>query len=287
MTQCKYTSELLQASGLFTSDTKYKIPGTPLPLHCKLLLQDSALLANPEYYRSMVEKLNFLTNTRSDLSYAVQTLSQFMQQPCDSHLAALQHLLCYVHSTASQGLLLQGADQLTLKVYSDSDWAACPSTSRSVAGYVVTLGDAPISWKSKKQSTVSRSSAKAEYRAMAQASAEVRWLIRLLAELNATPTLPVTLFCDNTSAMHIVKNPVFHERTKHINIDCHFTREKLLQSLLTLLHVPTIEQVADILTRFFPLYNILTSCPCLACFFLLQQLKLARGCWSHQEVRKS
>ena len=101
-------------------------------------------------------------------------------------------------------------DRLTLTAYSDSDWAACPNTRRSVTGYVLLLGKSPVSWKSKKQSTLSKSSSEAEYRAMASASSETTWLVRLFTELGITDLKPVTLYCDNQSAIHIGKNPVFH-----------------------------------------------------------------------------
>lgn len=251
LTQKKFTTELLADSGLvFSSDIKH--PLTPLPLNTKLLQNQGPPLPNPEYYRSLVGKLNFLTNTRPDLSYTVQTLSQFMHSPCESHLAALQHTIRYVHGSVGKGIIIHGRSQLTLTAFSDSDWAACPSTRRSVTGYLVSLGGSPITWKSKKQSTVSRSSVEAEYRAMAQASAEVTWIVRVLHELGIHNLTPVTLFCDNISAIHIAKNPVFHERTKHIDIDCHFTGEKVLEGLLQLAHLPTTEQVADILTKVLP-----------------------------------
>ena len=106
-----------------------------------------------------------------------------------------------------------------------------------------------MSWKSKKQSTLSKSSSEAEYRAMASASSETTWLVRLLTELAVTTLQPVTLYCDNQSAIHIGKNPMFHERTKHIEIDCHFTREKVLEGLIQLTYTPSADQLADIMTK--------------------------------------
>jgi len=117
---------------------------------------------------------------------------------------------------------------------------------------LVLLGSSPLSWKSKKQSTVSRSSSEAEYRAMAQAASEITWLVRLLEELGVSKLTPVQLNCDNQSALHIARNLVFHERTKHIEIDCHFTRDKVLEGLLQLHYLPTSSQLADILTKVLP-----------------------------------
>ncbi|GAA0185380.1 hypothetical protein LIER_32668 [Lithospermum erythrorhizon] len=112
-----------------------------------------------------------------------------------------------------------------------------------------------------KQSTISRSSAEAEYRAMAQAVVEVTWVVRLLIELGMQNLTPVELYCDNQSALHIARNPVFHEHTKHIDIDCHFTHDKVLEGLLQMVHLPTTEQIADILTKILPSlqYNYLLS----------------------------
>ena len=248
LSQRKFTTDLLKDSGLNCS----RHASTPLPLNCKLDPNQGDLLLDPTYYRAMVGKINFLTHTRPDLSFTAQTLSQFMQKPRTSHLQALQHTLRYIQGTIGQGIILKATDQLFLKAYSDSDWAACPFSRRSVTGYLIHFGSAPISWKSKKQCTVSKSSSEAEYRAMSQAAAEITWLVRLLEELGVQTLKPVTLYCDNQSAIHIGKNPVFHERTKHIEIDCHFTRDKVMEGLIQLSFTPTDQQIADVLTKILP-----------------------------------
>jgi len=272
LTQRKYTQDLLKASGFLNA----KPTATPLPLNCKLTPASGVPLPDPTVYRTYIGKLNFLTNTRPDISFAVQTLSQFMQSPTSSHMSALEHLLRYISGTSGQGLLLRGSDSLNLHAYSDSDWASCPVSRRSVTGYVLLLDKSPISWKSKKQSTVARSSAEAEYRAMAHAAAEVTWLVSLLKELGVSHPQPVTLHCDSQSAIHIARNPVFHERTKHIEVDCHFTRDKVMEGLLQLSYLPTQSQIADVLTKILP---------CNQHWFLLNKLgmlpqhpKLAGGC---------
>lgn len=253
LSQRKFTKELLHESGI----TDFKHVVTPLPVHLKLQNTNFPLFSNPTLYRSLVGKLNFLTHTRPDLSYSVQTLSQYMQHPTEQRFAALTHTLHYVASTAGQGILLKLSLQLNLQAFSDSDWAACIDTSRSITGYVLMLGNSPISWKSKKQSIVSKSSSEAEYRALSSTASEITWLVRLLTELGVTNLQPVTLFCDNQSAIHIAHNPVQHERTKHIVIDCHFTREKVLAGLLQLTYIPTKQQLADLFTKYLPSTQLL------------------------------
>lgn len=157
LTQKKFTIELL-------NDAKFPLHSsivTPLPLQLKLNHEDGIPLDNPSLFRKVVGKLNFLTNTRPDLCFAVQTLSQFMQAPRSPHLDALCHTLKYVSSTSGQGIFLKGYVRPMLTAYSDSDWASCPTTRRSITCFIVFLGNSPVSWKSKKQTTVSQSSAEA------------------------------------------------------------------------------------------------------------------------------
>ncbi|XP_021852688.2 uncharacterized mitochondrial protein AtMg00810-like [Spinacia oleracea] len=169
LTQSKFTRELLADCAMDVS----KPAKTPLPAKLKLTSLEDEPFTDPNQFRCLVGKLNFLTHTRPDLSFAVQTLSQSMQSPKLSHQKALHHLLRYVAHTAGQGISIQPSSSLTLQAYCDSDWAACPDTRRSVTGYVMLLGNSPISWKSKKQTTISRSSSEAEYRAMGAAASEI------------------------------------------------------------------------------------------------------------------
>ena len=132
-------------------------------------------------YRSLASALQYLTFTRPDIAYVVQQVCLYMNDPRESHLAALKRILRYIRGTLHLGLLIRPSVPSDLVVYSDADWAGCPDTRRSTSGYAVFLGDNLVSWSSKRQNTVSRSSAQAEYRAIANAVAEVSWLRQLLA----------------------------------------------------------------------------------------------------------
>lgn len=136
-----------------------------------------------------------------------------------------------------------------LKAFSDSDWAGCPDTRRSVTGFCVFLGDSLISWKAKKQCTVSLSSSKAEYRALFSTSWEIQWLHFLLRDLHVPSSGPTALFCDNKSALQIAANQIFHKRTKHIESDCHLVREKVKLGVVKLLPCTSKDQLADIFTK--------------------------------------
>lgn len=133
--------------------------------------------------------------------------------------------------------------------YCDADWAGDVTDRRSTTGYCMFVGGNLVTWKSKKQSVVSRSSAEAEYRAMAAATSEIVWLKALLEEMGFPTIAPILLHCDNQAALHIAANPVFHERTKHIEVDCHFVREKLENKTISTSYVRSEDQLADIFTK--------------------------------------
>lgn len=172
-----------------------------------------------------------------------------MKEPLQAHWEAAMRVLRYLKSSPGQGIILPKENNLELVGFCDSDWAACPLTRRSTSGYLMKLGEAPISWKTKKQVTVSRSSSEAEYRAMAHATSEIIWLRNLLSCLQVQCDSPTLLHCDNQAALHLAANPVYHERTKHIEVDCHFIREHIQSKAISTAYIPTKQQQADIFTK--------------------------------------
>ncbi|XP_019255434.1 PREDICTED: uncharacterized protein LOC109234046 [Nicotiana attenuata] len=205
---------------------------SPLELNHKLHVNVGDLLPQPDKFRSLVGKLLFLTHTRPDICFGVQHLSQFLKAPRVPHMHAALHMLRYLKGTLDLGLFYSSSRNFSVQAYSDNDWAACPDTRRSVTGFCIFLGDSLIGWKSKKQLVVSLSSAEAEYRALRKVVVELTWLSRLLHDISMPIVSPISVFCDNATAIHIAKNLVFHERTKHIEVDCHFIRTKLYEGLI-------------------------------------------------------
>ena len=165
--------------------------------------------------------LNYLTITRLDISFAVQQVSQFMHTPCHFHLAVVRRIIKYLCGTPRRGLFFLIGSPLRLVAYSDADWAECPDTRRSVSGWCMFLGDSLISLKSKKRARVSKSSMESEYHAMPAAYSEIVWLREILSELGFSQPDPTPLYTNNISAIQIAANPVYHEHTKHIEVDCH------------------------------------------------------------------
>lgn len=159
-------------------------------------------------------------------------------------------MLRYLKGSSRSSLFFSSSKiQLVLKAFSDSDWAGCPDTRRSITGYCMFYGESLISWKVKKQTTVSHSSTEAEYRALASITCEIQWLHFLMTDLHQPVSRPTSLYCDNASALQLAANPVFHERTKHIEIDCHLIREKTTQGVIKLLPCSSKDQLADIFTK--------------------------------------
>ncbi|KAK8923585.1 hypothetical protein KSP39_PZI019845 [Platanthera zijinensis] len=252
LSQRKYCLDLLHDVGY----SGCKPVNTPMDVNHKLCAQASdsdTLLENPEYYRRLVWKLIYLTVTRPDISFAVGLISRYMHSPRSSHLQAVERILRYLKTAPGQRLVFKTSSSIpTLVAYSDADYAGSLDDRRSTSGFCTYFGGHLITWRSKKQVVVARSSAEAEYRAMASVVSELTWIESLLANLDVRLSSPALLLCDIQAAIHIAKNPVFHERTKHIEVDCHFIREKVHVKKIELKHVPGTEQVADVLTKALP-----------------------------------
>jgi hypothetical protein len=199
-----------------------------------------------------------------------------MHQPTDIHWQSCKRLLRYLRATATQGLLLSVHSDLQLQCYSDSDWAGCPDDRRSTGGYLIYLGNNLVSWSSKKQPTVARSSTESEYKALANTTAEVMWLRVLFQELHCSWSQPATIWCDNLSALYLASNPVFHARTKHVEVDYHFLRDQLKLRIIQIRFIKSSDQIADILTKPLGQHTFLqhTSKLCLAS----SPTQLAGGC---------
>ncbi|KAL0409413.1 UNVERIFIED_CONTAM: Retrovirus-related Pol polyprotein from transposon RE1 [Sesamum radiatum] len=178
ISQRKYITDIITDTGL----TEAKPILTPLPKGVKLSAEIGALLTDPKRYRRLIGRLLYLGFTRPDVSFAVQQLSQFLHHPTDQHWAAALHVVRYLKGTASIGLFFPASPSFQLMAYAGADWGSCVDSRRSVTGYYVFLGSSLISWKTKKQNTVSRSSAEAEYHAMAAAVCELQWITYLLQD---------------------------------------------------------------------------------------------------------
>jgi hypothetical protein len=210
---------------------------------------DGTPLQDATLYRSTVGALQYATVTRPDLQFVVNKVSQFMANPTDVHWKVVKRILRYIAGTLHHGIQLQLSTYLRLNAYSDSDWAGCPDDRRSTSGYDIFLGPNLVSWSSKKQSTVSRSSTEAEYRALAHATTELSWLQSLLHELGQVPTAKLVLWCDNLGATFMAANPVIQVRTKHIELDIHFIRDKVATRDLHIQFLCSANQIANIFTK--------------------------------------
>ncbi|GJZ30303.1 putative RNA-directed DNA polymerase [Tanacetum coccineum] len=249
LTQRKYCLELLHDFGLLGC----KPVMTPLPENIVLAHKESEndkFLVNFANYQRLVGKLIYLTLTRPDISYVVHCLSQHMHSPLKSHLDIAMRVLKYLKLAPGYGIQFSKRNSVfDINAFFDSDWAKCPVTRRSVSGYCVFVNGCLVSWKSKKQSTLSRSSAEAKYRSMASVTCEIMWIVKIMKDLNVDNMIPANLYCDNKSAIQIAANPVMHEKTKHFDLDVHLVRKKVSFGLIKTVKVDSRKNVADVLTK--------------------------------------
>ena len=248
ITQAKYTSELLSRAGLTDSKTVDIL----VELNAHLTPTEGKPLSNPFLYKML--------GWQPSLSYCHSSKHFLCCSPGESvSVCSMIDSLCYcsVHSSILKGhspswpFLLCSVSSCSPCI-SDADWARDPTDRKSTTSYCFLLGSSLISWRSKKQTHVARSSTEAEYRALADTTSELFWLRWLLKDLGVSTSSTTPLYCDNQSVIHIAHNDVFHERTKHIEIDCHFIRYHLVYGALKLISVSSKDQLVDIFTKSHP-----------------------------------
>ncbi|GKB64405.1 putative reverse transcriptase domain-containing protein [Tanacetum coccineum] len=264
LSQKKYILELLQSAGLSNCNPV----SSPMVTSSSLSLDDSTAFSNPVKYRQVVGSLQYVTLSRPDIAFAVNKVCQYMHAPTENHWSAVKRILRYLHGTVEHGMLIRrssgstlqaftdvlwkGNPDTSLEAFSDADWAGDSDDRRSTGGFAIYLGSNLISWTARKQRTVSRSSTEAEYKALADTVAELTWLQALLHELGIRSSSTPILWCDNLGATYLSANPIFRARTKHVEIDYHFVREKVAQGDLRVQHISTHDQIADIFTKPLP-----------------------------------
>ncbi|GJX45427.1 protein kinase, ATP binding site-containing protein [Tanacetum coccineum] len=236
-----------------SNDTKIPMdPGT------KLVKAEDGNTVDATYYRSLIGSLRYLLHTRPDLSYSVGLLSRFMQDPKDHHLKAVKQVIRYIKGTKEHGIIYKKEGGCKITGYSDSSYGINTDQGKGTTGIVFYFGESPITWCTQKQPTVALSSCESEFMAATGAACQALWLKRLLSELTGWEEKRITLKVDNVSAIALVRNPVFHGRSKHIDIRYHFIRECVENGHINVEHVRGELQRADILTKALPRLKFVT-----------------------------
>ena len=224
---------------------------SPMVEGCKLTKSGYEPFPDPTLYRSIVGALQYATITRPEISFSVNKVCQYMWDPSELHWAEVKRILRYLAGTINFGLKFHPpftGPPFELHAFCDADWASDPDDRRSTSGAAIFFGSNLVSWWSKKQSVVARSSTEVEYRSLALTTAEVTWIKYLLSELHIPHHSPV-IFSDNLSTVALAHNPVMHSCTKHMELDLFFVREKVKDKQLQVSHVAAIDQKADFLTK--------------------------------------
>ncbi|GAU40747.1 hypothetical protein TSUD_14320 [Trifolium subterraneum] len=223
LSQRKYITDLLHKSGMANT----KPAPTPLLASVQLLKDSGNLLPSPTEYRTLVGSNQYLSLTRPDIAFNTNKLAQFMQNPRMGHWSALKRVLRYLAGSCDKGVFISATAPLTFHAYSNADWAGDNDDYVSTTGYLLYLDNTPISWSSRKQRSVARSSTEAEYKALADTASELLWVLSLFTELGHMPTANPVIYCDNLGATNLSANLVFHSRMKHIALAYHFVREQV------------------------------------------------------------
>ncbi|KAF5477766.1 hypothetical protein F2P56_004381 [Juglans regia] len=232
--QLKYITKLLETTRMVGA----KPAKTPIPAGTKQSQHDGDHLDNATEYRHLVGALQYCVLTRPDIAFSVNQLFQFMHNPTTIHWAAAKRVLRYLKCTIQQDLCFS-TGSLQLNAYTDSNWAGNPNDRRSTTGYAIFLGPCLISWTIKKQPVMSKSKTKVEYRSLALATSELFLLRMLFQDLHIPLTSTPTMWCDNIGAISLASNLAFHALTKHVEVDYHFIRDKVVQNDIIINYLPT------------------------------------------------
>jgi hypothetical protein len=215
----------------------------------KLLGDTSSKTVDVTLYRQMIESVMYLTNTRPDICFAVNTLSQYMVESIHVHLIAAKHVLRYLKGAIDYGLRYSSDQEISLHGYVDSYWVGSVADRKSTFECCFSLGSVVIAWFSRKQTSVALSTAEAEYIAACSASKEAVWLRKFLPGLFDLELEATCILCDNQNCMKLSENPVFHDKSKHIEIKYHYVRDMVQKGVVRLQYIATDEQVANVLTK--------------------------------------
>lgn len=245
MCQRKYVLDLLAETGMLDG----KPVDTPIETNHKLGMFPNQVPTNKERYQRLVGKLIYLSHTRPDIAYAVSVVSRFMQTPSEDHMNAVYRILRYFKFSPGKGLFFGRNQDHQVCGYTDVDWGGDLTDGKSTSGYFTFVGGNLVTWHSKKQKVVSRSSVEAKFRGMVHGICDLLWIKRILKDLGIGIKLPMKLYCDNESAVKISNNPVQHDRIKHVEIDRHFIKDHLEKRTIELLHVSSKDQLANMLKK--------------------------------------
>jgi reverse transcriptase-like protein len=239
--QKRYILDLLAETGMLGC----KPANTPIVVNHGLQTVEGGEAADREQYQKLVGKLIYLSHTRPDIAYAVGVMSRFMHQPQIQHMEAALRILRYLKRTPGKGIMFGRHGHLNIHAFTDADWAGDRDSRKSTSGYFTLVGGNLVTWKSKKQKVVALS----EFRGIAKGITELLWIRKLPEEVGFPQRQSSELNCDNKVVISISENPVQHDRTKHVEVDRHFIKEKLEADIIHIPFVRSKEQLADILTK--------------------------------------
>ena len=245
LSQRKYVLDLLTETGMLGC----KLVETPMEMNHKLEIHPDQAPIDKGRYQRLVGRLIYLSHTRLDIAYAVSVVSQFMHAPSEEHMEAVYQILRYLKSAPGKGLLSSKNGISNIEGYTDSDWAGDQTTRRSTSSYFTFVEGNLVTWENKKQKVVARSSAEAEFRGMAHGVCKLLWIRNILRDLGIEYATPMNLHCDNKAAIQIAQNPVQHDCTKHVEVDCHFIKENLDEKIIQFSFIQSESQLADMLTK--------------------------------------